>query len=408
MLALALVAATTDPARYLLERVAETHARLGRYGVVASKTTVGPVATTIDRYHIFVGSGQTDVAWQGPGVSARWSVSEGTVRHVDLQSGRFTEEPRGGRTVREAIVAEAVGLDPFVLALIDPPALSRLIQRWDVAGFSVESSGKETRLARRSGLSQDLLAWDRETRLVTTRSHKTERFGVEWRLSFMPGESSPPRLPPGARRVDRLSPVFAPPVYESRSAQRLAESVFARYDRPGRLGYRVQGEGEPTRVKIEGRVVWQRDAAAEWRYDGVRLILHSLKGGWAYDGPAKVSDVIDAVARAGSRVDPLLRGLMTGKNPLRVWLGQGARVAVVGSIRHRGERGHVLQAKSGAGQATVIVRASDSTVLSASFAGPDGLAGPAKVYEPDPGPPPDFQVPPQVRRTTLAEALGRD
>ncbi|MCW5940473.1 MAG: hypothetical protein KF884_12560 [Fimbriimonadaceae bacterium] len=403
-----LLAASTDPAMYLLERVASAHQALSNFQVEATKTTVGPVSTETERFRILVGSGWVDVDWQGSSVTARWSVQRETVRQLDPKTGQYTESPRGERKVVEALRSEAGGLDSLVFSLIEPSSLAKIFREIDPEGWRIEVNGVETLLKKASGLAKDGIGWNRDSRLLTRYIQKTDKFGVEWRLNLRSGRTSPPPLPPGAHKVGRLAPAVSPPVYDSQLARQVTETLFRRYDRPGRLGYRLaEGEGE-TRVRIDGSKVWQRDRMAEWTYDGKTLRLHSLAQGWAYDGPATVSEVIDAVARAGSRVDPLLRGLVTGKNPFRTLFGQGAQVSLVGSTSHKGDPAHLIQAKQGAGQATLVIRARDSLVLSSLFTGPDGLAAPTKVYEPDPGPVPALQLSPRLRRLSRQEATGRD
>jgi hypothetical protein len=407
VLSACLLAASTDPVRYLLARVEAAHEALSSYQVQATKTTVGPVSTETDRFQILVGSDWIDVDWQGSSVTARWSVQGSVVRQFDPKTGQFTESPMGDRKAVEALRSEAGGLDTLVFSLVEPSSLAKIFRDIDPSGWRIESREGETLLTKGSGLAKDTIGWNQETRLLTRYAQKTDRFGVEWRLAVRPGRPSPPPLPSGAHKVGRLAPAVAPPVYDSQQARQVTEALFRRYDRPGKLGYRLPGDEGDTRVRIDGNKVWQRDRMAEWTYDGQSLCIQSFGQGWAYEGPATVSEVIDAVAQAGSRVDPLLRGLVTGKNPFRTLLGQGAQVSLVGSTSHKGDRAHLIQAKQGAGQATLVVRAKDSFVLSSLFTGPDGLAAPTKVYEPDPGPVPALRIAPGVRRLKRQEATGR-
>jgi hypothetical protein len=83
-----------------------------------------------------------------------------------------------------------------------------------------------------------------------------------------------------------------------------------------------------------------------------------------YSGKAGTASMIDALAAVGTRMDPVVRQIVTRQNPIRVMLGPRIRVKTVGSVKTQGVPTDLMEFKSGRGVVLMAIRKDNGLLAS--------------------------------------------
>jgi hypothetical protein len=119
----------------------------------------------------------------------------------------------------------------------------------------------------------------------------------------------------------------------------------------------------------------QDDDLVSWTYDGKTLRLFDKKSRRFAEGEARFIEVVDAVAEAGSRVEPMGRSLAVKSNPFRLLITDRAEVRREGSMKIQGRSADIVFIKGETGEFTVAVDLASRRALSiVSKAGGSGEA----------------------------------
>ena len=200
---------------------------------------------------------------------------------------------------------------------------------------------------------------------------KEAQFGTEWRLSYRPQTGAIAFTPPqGAVKTSELRADTVMPTFASAAARAVVTKVFAKYDQPKRLAYEVTAPDEKSQVWILSGNVRQSDSKADWSVKGGRFELLDKGRGHMVEGEAALFKIVDAVAKSGTRVEPLLKVLLRGQNPFRIYFGSNANVSITGTARINGHKCALVESTSLRSKVTLVVRESDGFVLSLSSRDP--------------------------------------
>lgn len=282
---------------------------------------------------------------------------------------QYTSTPRKSGQTPGSILAELdKGLDDLILAFTTEKGfsvwLAPILQNkpWTVGRRGSNAVLTFARKERRIVVQADSTT-GRLTKIDITTGPQTLSWTLTYardaqRLAFAP--------PPGSIEVPIFDRESKPPKYADAKSKAVANRLFAAYSDLSSLGYYVYRDKDRTTVKLRGKFARQDDAIAEWTYDGRTLIVHVKKTDKWYRGELGFPDVVDSVGGLGTRVDPTLRLLMTGFNPYRRRLGDGAMLKVVGSMKISGQPVTMLEASSDNALITLFIRDSDGLVVSSS------------------------------------------
>ncbi len=373
MVPLSLHLALTPASAFVFDRIERAHTSMSTASFTATSNLSGVGAPTSTKLE----------------VKYRWP-NEFRIRHINPKTNvvlldrvieptrvieydpalmQYTSKARQSGQTTGAILAQLdEGLDDLILAFSTEKGfgvwIGPLVQNQP---WTVSKSGSNASLSFAKDKRRISLLADSSTGRLTKVDITTGPQRLVWNLRYadrVAGLAFAP--PPGAVEVPIFDRESKPPQFKDATARRVANKLFAAYADLSSLGYNVLRGEEKTVVQLRGRFARQDDPVASWTYDGKTLIVHVKQTNKWYRGDMGFPDVVDAVGGLGTRVDPTLRLLMTGFNPYRRRLGDGAMVKAVGSMEIRGVPVTILESENENAIITLFVRDSDGKVVNSS------------------------------------------
>lgn len=170
------------------------------------------------------------------------------------------------------------------------------------------------------------------------------------------------KAPSDTRRVARFEN-FAPPKSLDAASKPLVTRLFKNFDVVKSLAVETEAGGTSARLYARGNRVRQTAGGVDWTYDGATLTIQA--GGKVKKHKANGSQMLELVAEAGGRLDPIWSDLLSGANPFRRLLS-GAEVKHKASIDSREGRVALLEVKSEEEIMTLAIRERDGRLVSLS------------------------------------------
>ncbi len=405
-LAAVLAAAALDPGSYLFERARAAHTELRSARVTAEFRTEGLFGAQTRRVEVaYDAQGGFDVSVGGAG--GRRVVATGDmVYDVDPVRFAFASRERGDEPREETLGQIASLVDPVVLAIVGgAPVGAWLDQQGSGGQWALRPGRALMTLVTRARTGQSSLELDADHRIAAYEVRSQEGTS-RWTFRYASLARPVSFLPPGGyRRVTSLMAATAPPQFADTLARTAFERAMAPYDSPKRLSVEFRGSGQRVGLWVESGAIRQDDGTVDWAFDGERLSLLDRRQGVFVEGRAGVSDVFEAVERAGSRVDPVASRLMAGVNPFRDLLGDRARVRVAGRIALQGRPTLILESVAEERQFSFFVTAEGYRLVSFAGSVAEWGAGGTREVVTVPRRPAIVAAPRGGRRMALAQYL---
>lgn len=184
-----------------------------------------------------------------------------------------------------------------------------------------------------------------------------------WRLTHGATVKEPLfKAPSDTRRVARFEN-FPPPKSLDAASKPLIDRLFKEFDVVRTLAVETEAGGSSARLYAKGSRVRQIGGGVDWSYDGSNLTIQSR--GKIKKHKANGSKMLELVAEAGGRLDPIWSDLLSGANPFRRLLS-GAEVKHKASIDSQEGRVALLEVKSEEEIMTLAIRERDGRLVSLS------------------------------------------
>lgn len=259
--------------------------------------------------------------------------------------------------------------DDVILGMLEPELLAKFMEPFRTAkGWKVSASGGVTTLSRRSGegAQANTTSFQFET---STKRLRGMRIGIPdgtlvWQISYRAAPTSLNWRPPGDAPVVpsfTLRPIA--PVYGDAQTKRIAERSIAAYDRLRHTAFRIEGTMGDGRVWISSGKVREEQPGFTYVWSQGQGAIAVRSTETFYAGKAGLAGMIEYLARAGVRMDPIVRQIMTRQNPVRVLLVPGVRVNTVGELSIAGAPGYMLRFQNDKATVTLVIR-KDNGLLS--------------------------------------------
>lgn len=151
----------------------------------------------------------------------------------------------------------------------------------------------------------------------------------------------------------------------------IVEKTLRLYEPPKAVAFKVKKEGGWTTAQYTRKGIRQSSGKATVVYDGRKILVESK--GKQYGGIADSEVLLDSAAKTGDRIEPWLKDLTMGTNPVRKLLEGTTTVKLAGSAKVSGEDCSLLQAKGPDYTLTLFVAKSDGFVLRINTSLPGGF-----------------------------------
>lgn len=365
MTILGLYLAITPASTIAFDRIEVAHASLSAATLTANARTTGLTQDLAAKYvmsyrwpdelHITTYNSST-----GSLVSDRYIEPTRTIDY-DRGLGQYTATKRkSGDSLGKSLAEIDEELDDLLLAYTDPMGFSAwMADMRKLPGWRLTSDSQKFTLSYKRDDKKIVLEGYRSNATLKKIDITTGPQRMVWDVSYARNVSGLAFRPPtGVYEVPVFDRALKPPKFADKAAERLATRLFDAYsaDSISSIGYEVHRGTSVTKVLMRGALLWQEDDAAKWSYDGKRLNYYDKRTRVWSSGDLSFTDVIDAVAKLGTRVDPTASLLYRRLNPYRKRLGDGSTVKVVGSMSLDGNEVSILESESDVSILTLFVR----------------------------------------------------
>jgi hypothetical protein len=222
-------------------------------------------------------------------------------------------------------------------------------------------SNKPT-LNLQQGTTTGQITLDPNSQRITKFSNKVGSTTTTWTIQYGSVTVKEPfKLPSNAYQVAAFSDQSKLPKMDKATAS-FASKMLRNYEPPVTQFYRIKDDNGVTTVYYDRKGIYQRDSNIEFSYDGIVVTLKS-KAGKTYSGQTKIDGLLSAASSQGSRVDPFLRDLVLGINPIQRILESATSAKLAGSTKVNGSSTKILQAKNAEINLTLFVRESDFRIV---------------------------------------------
>lgn len=156
---------------------------------------------------------------------------------------------------------------------------------------------------------------------------------------------------------------FPPPNSYDPLSKPLVEKLFKNFDVTRSLAIETDAGGHKTRILAKGARIRQTVEDVDWSYDGKTVTI--MAEGKVSRHKVKSDKMLELVAQAGGRLDPLWGDLLSGANPFRRLLS-GADIRHKGVIETPEGQVALLQVTGKLENLSLGLRVSDARVISLS------------------------------------------
>ncbi|MBS1709947.1 MAG: hypothetical protein JSS65_14635 [Armatimonadetes bacterium] len=271
----------------------------------------------------------------------------------------FSAQPE----VKDAIATSGLTVDPFIVSLITSGGMAEFTKQFQkLDDWTYKPDGGKWKLVLNSKAGSATLDLDAKSGLLTGLHANVDGQTLDWTVTYSQAKSGAFTPPSDAFEVAEIDPSFRNPSYASSEAKAVAEKMFKAYDRPKSMGVEVSNSDSKYKLWYRPGTVRQSDGKSDWSFSQGQLTV--VTRGTTYAGKSSLRETVDRLPAAKSRVEPLARAFLKGRNYFRTVLSNGDRVSVAGKTKIEGASCTILSTKGGMVNYSIIVRDSDGLVVS--------------------------------------------
>ncbi len=362
-----------SPVQHIANVAARNHKLAFRDQIEIEEVLSGGSKRQVNKYTVYRLANKkfavlVKIAGQSP---RRYIFSDNQLTVVEPASEKFSvNDTDKGESIAK-VIDENLEIDLFPKLLMLPDGMDE----WKGV-FTATSNWKavagKPKIKLEVGGTYGEFELDRKTNRISRFVNKANNITTVWTMRYAPLSTESVFSPPkSGYQVIALTDPGAMPKMDKTTSQ-IVGRMIRLYEPPQSVALRITDEEEITTIHYTRKGVRQEDRKVSFVYDGKQLSVQA--NGSTYIGKSKSSDIFDAVAQAGSRVDPTLRDLILGVNPMRRLLESVKTVKVAGSSEINGQQCTILQGHSDEITITFFVAKSDFQVLRVTTSTPGAIA----------------------------------
>jgi len=279
------------------------------------------------------------------------TMIDGTIHGYDADSNEVLSRPAGKTGSIVQRFGAVFPIDDPIRIIVDTDALEtffapmKAMKKWTVKSvggawvasatspppaLDPETPRKYAHTIKEKGTSFTLIFDKRSHRIrrVTAVAGTTT---LDWTYTESSTRPISFRVPTGAKFVESFYEKPLPPKYASPAARQAIQASVRAYGRLNQLNYSVSDDTGTTKVAYKKDDMLQQSSAGKWTFIGGHLHAEP-KGKATVDRKGSWRMVDTVVGQLGMPVEPLLRHLAKGDNPLTSYLGSDLTAKLVGQI----------------------------------------------------------------------------
>lgn len=358
--------ATVDPAHRLADLLAKAHRDAPLEHLRAVQTTLQNGRTTKVTFNIVRQSpDRFSLVAQDPSQPAepkQWLFGPGQVIVIEPSTKKYmARNLPEGTDLKAAVEEELAPYDAFARLLLRPDGMREWADfiksnpNWKV------NPAKPVLTLKQNNISGEV-AIDPRTHRLTRFSNVLGGVTTTWTVTYGEVKGKDPfTIPADGYQVAQFSDPNRLPKMDA-ATKTFVTRVLRTYEPPASLAFKVTDANGTTTVHYTRKGIYQKDSVAEFDYNGQKVDLKTTKGA-VYSGPAKQEQLLAATSNLGTRVDPFLRDLVLGINPVQRILESADTANLAGTTTINGQSCRILQAKGDQLNLTFYIRQSDNFIV---------------------------------------------
>ena len=309
----------------------------------------------------------------GRGASDRtYALTEGKLFAYDASVHERIERkaPTAG-SIAERFRAAVGPIDELIVALVEPARFASFISPFQRMGkWNTKPEGKITTLWRSAGSgrtkSTTALKFEAASKRLRGLTVTLPSSKLEWKVSY----GAPPRAigyrpPSDAAKVNSFTERPAAPRYANSKAKAVANWAMLAYDRLRHASIDIDsGQGSSSKVWISGGRLREETGPIAYVWNGSTASIRDSRRRVFYSGRAGLNRLLDALGALGSRMDPLVRQIVTRQNPVRILFMPGVIVRHVGQMSSDGVPGDILEYRARGANVSIVIRQDNGLIAS--------------------------------------------
>lgn len=328
--------------------------------------------TQVNRYTIYREGAEKIAILVRPskGTAKRYIFAKNQLVTVEVSTQKYVVNSTDKSEPIAKIIDENLEIDLFPKLLMLPDGMDE----WKSI-FSATSNWKAVYgkpiVRLDSGGTFGELSLDIRSNRIGKFVNRTSDIRSDWTIHYKPLTDKSVFSPPknGYQVVALTDPAAMPKMDKATSG--VVNRMLRLYEPPKSLALQITDSDEITKIFYTKKGVRQEGQRVSFTYNGKNLLVSA--NGSTYHGASQPSDVFDAVANAGSRVDPILRDLILGVNPIRRMLETVSSLKTIGTSDINGQACTILQGKSQSVTLTLYVTKSDYQVRRITTSAPGSI-----------------------------------
>lgn len=347
--ALVIFLLTHQPVDIVLDCVERQHATLASAQIQATSLTDVGSKVFRSQYVLTYERGRlAEVRYDEPQSSLpkrTLLVEPGRIILAVADLNQYTVRSRTGGLVDDINSSDT--LDPVLAMHLEPSGVRDWLEPMrKLKGWSL-SQGQNRLVASYSNQgSRAVINIDpANVRIQSFRLETGER-STEWTFTYRQKPAQVAYRPgPLDLRVDQIDTSLKLPTFQDSESRNAIVKAIQFYSRIREIAYTATTEGVSVDVSIKNRTFRQESEHSVISYNGSTLVALDRRTRKAFTGEAKMSEVTMAAAKVGSRIEPTLYNVASGRNPIRVILASAESVKSVGTANIDGEVCDLLSAR---------------------------------------------------------------
>jgi len=265
----------------------------------------------------------------------------------------------------------AVGpIDDLIVALVEPAQFAKFLNPFQNMGkWSTKLEGSVTTLWRSAGngrtKSTTVLKFENQSKRLRSLTLTLPASKLEWSISY----GTAPRAigyrpPPDAAKVASFTERPPAPRYASSKAKAVANWAMLAYDRLRHASIQIDGSQGASKIWMSGGRLREESGSIAYVWNGRTASIRDSRRRTFYSGRAGLAQLLDALGTLGSRMDPLIRQIVTRQNPVRVLFVPGVTVRHAGQMSADGVPGDILEYRARGANVSLVIRQDNGLIAS--------------------------------------------
>ena len=308
----------------------------------------------------------------GRGASDRtYALTDGKLFAYDaLVHERMERKAPTAGSLSERFRGSVGPVDDLIAAMVEPPLFNSFISPFQRMGkWNVKADGALTTLWRTAGSgktkSTTALKFESQSKRLRALTVTLPPSTLDWKISYGVAPRAIGYRPPSdAAKVNSFTERPPAPRYASTKAKAVANWAMLAYDRLRHASIQIDSGQGTSKIWISAGRLREETGQIAYVWNGTTASIRDARRRTFYSGRCGLARLLDALGAVGSRMDPLVRQIVSRQNPVRVLFMPGVTVRHVGQMTTDAVPGDILEYRARGATVSIVIRKDNGLIAS--------------------------------------------